>query len=193
VRDAGTAYIAAHTAGWRNPKHGAQWASTLEAYVYPALGDRIAREITTRDVLDLLTPTWRQKVTTASRVRERVECILDFARVSEGGWDDQRNPAIWRGNLALLLKPKSVHTVKSFAALPYAEMAALWPRMRQADGIAARALELLVLTAVRTRPVRLATWAEIDFDKRLWSIPGPHMKGGEAFTVPLCPDAVRVL
>ncbi len=194
VREAGTAYVQAHTASWRNNKHAAQWTATMAAYVYPAIGDRIAREVTTRDVLNLLTPIWQTKNTTASRVRERIECILDFARVSEGGWDEKRNPAIWRGNLALLLpKPKSVHTVKHYPSLPYVEMAAFWPRLRQAAGIAACAVELLILTAVRTKPVRLATWAEIDWDNGLWDIPAAHMKNGLPFTVPLSAEAIRVL
>lgn len=194
VRAAASAYIVAKKAGWRNEKHGLQWTNTLSTYVYPLVGDKLARDVTSRDVLEILEPIWAIKSTTASRVRERLECVLDFARVKEGGWADQRNPAVWRGNLAMLLpKPTSVHKVTHHAALPYGEAPAFWSSLKKRSGCAAQALRLLILTAVRSKPVRFATWAEMNLEEAVWTIPASHMKRGHAFTVPLVPSAIAVL
>lgn len=191
-REVASLYIAAHEAGWRNPKHRAQWRSTLEAYVFPAFGGRPVRAIGTADVMQVLEPLWHAKPETASRVRGRIESILDYAKAR--GWRDGENPARWRGHVANLLPKRSkVAPVVHHAALPWGEAGAFMAKLRTHPGIAARALEFTILTAARTGEVIGARWNEIDLAVRVWTVPAGRMKAAREHRVALSEAAVAVL
>jgi integrase len=191
-RDCATAYIASMRAGWKNAKHGAQWTSTLEAYAYPLIGDLPINGIDTGLVLKVLEPIWTTKTETASRVRGRIESILDYAKVR--GYRSGENPALWKGHLDHILPAKgNVVQVEHHASLPYAQMSAFWPKLQAQDGMGARALELCILTATRTGDVLGAAWREIDMDACLWVIPGKRMKAGAEHRVPLSAPAIALL
>jgi integrase len=186
------AYIAAHRAGWKNPKHAAQWPSTLSTYVYPIFGSLPVAAIDTGLVMKAIEPIWTEKPETASRVRGRIESVLDWAAARE--YRQGENPARWRGHLENLLPKKSkVRRVEHHAALPYPEIADFMAELRSKDGIAADALEFAILTAARTGEVIGATWAEFDLEHRLWSVPGERMKAGREHRVPLSEAAMAVL
>jgi integrase len=186
------AYIAAHRAGWRNPKHAAQWPSTLAAYVYPIFGGLPVQAIDTGLVVKAIEPIWTTKPETASRVRGRIESVLDWAAAR--GHRQGENPARWRGHLENLLPKKSkVRRVEHHAALPYVEISAFMGELRGQEGIAARALAFAILTAARTGEVIGATWAEIDVAARLWTIPAERMKAGKEHRVPLSEAAIAIL
>jgi integrase len=186
------AYIAAHRAGWRNPKHAAQWPSTLAAYVYPIFGGLPVQAIDTGLVVKAIEPIWTTKPETASRVRGRIESVLDWAAAR--GYRQGENPARWRGHLENLLAKKSkVRRVEHHAALPYVEISAFMGELRGQEGIAARALAFAILTAARTGEVIGATWAEIDVAARLWTIPAERMKAGKEHRVPLSEAAIAIL
>jgi integrase len=170
------AYIAAHQAGWRNPKHRAQWSATLATCAYPIFGSLPVQAVDVGLVMKALEPIWTEKPETASRVRGRIESVLDWATARE--YRQGENPARWRGHLESLLPKKSkVRPVEHHAALPYPEMADFMAELRSKDGIAARALEFTVLTAARTGEVIGATWSEIDLEGRLWTVRAGRMKG----------------
>jgi integrase len=176
-RDAAEAYIAAHRTGWRNPKHAQQWANTLATYVYPKIGDVPVDALTLDHVLAVLQPIWHAKTETASRVRGRIELVLDAARAR--GWRSAENPARWRGNLAMWLPVRTrVTKVEHHAALDWRQVPAIIPVLAARPGMAALALRFLILTAVRSGDVRGATWAEIDenYGFPLWVIPVQRMK-----------------
>jgi integrase len=189
----GSAYIDAHRAGWRNEKHGAQWAATLTSYVYPVFGDHPVQSVDVGLVLKAIESIWSTKPETASRVRGRIESILDWATAR--GYRQGPNPATWRGHLDKLLPKKSkVRAVEHHAALPYVEIGAFMHKLRAIDGsIAARALEFVVLTAARTGEAIGARWQEIDIEGRLWVVPGKRMKSGRPHKVPLSDAAVAIL
>jgi integrase len=185
-------YIAAHESGWRNPKHRQQWTNTLKTYASPVFGDLPVQAVDTRLVLRVLEPIWKAKPETASRLRGRIEAVLDWARVREfrGG----ENPARWRGHLDHLLPAKSkVRRVEHHAALPYTNIGAFMVNLRALPSISARALEFLILTATRTSETLGATWDEFDFGTRLWEIPACRMKRGREHRVPLSPAALAIL
>jgi integrase len=191
-REVAEEYIAAHAAGWANPKHKAQWGNTLTAYAYPLIGAKPVAEIGTDDVLNVLKPIWHQKAETAVRLRGRIESILTAATVK--GLRSGENPARWRGHLAELLPARSkVAPVEHHAALPFADLPAFYLRLQAADGLGARALELAILTAARTGEVLGATWGEIDLDAALWIIPAARMKAKREHRVPLSAPAVALL
>ena len=186
------AYIAAHRAGWRNDKHAAQWGATLSTYAYPIIGALPVQAVDTGLVLKVLEPIWTAKPETASRVRGRIESILDFAKVR--GYRDGENPARWRGHLDKLLPARSkVREVEHHAALPYAELPAFLASLREQEGIAARALEFLILTAARTGEVIGARWNEIDLLDKTWTVPAARMKAHREHRVPLSARALAVL
>lgn len=186
------AYIDAHSAGWRSPKHATQWSATLNTYASPVIGRMLVRDIALPHIMRILEPIWREKTETASRVRGRVESVLDWATVR--GYRSGDNPARWRGHLDQLLPARSkVAKVKNFAALPYGEIGDFMERLRKAEGMGARALELAILCASRSGEVRGATWGEIDLDAAVWTIPGDRMKAGREHRVPLSPAAVALL
>ena len=185
-------YVAAHEAGWRNAKHGAQWKATLEAYAHPVFGSRSVAAIDVGLVMRALEPIWREKPETASRVRGRIESVLDYATAR--GWRHGDNPARWRGHLENLLPARAkIAQVEHHPALPYSEVGAFLLTLRQADGVGARALEFAILTAARTGEVIGATWSEIDLEARTWTVPGKRMKAGQEHRVPLSDRAVEIL
>ncbi|MGC2854151.1 tyrosine-type recombinase/integrase [Novispirillum sp. DQ9] len=191
-KGAAEAYITAHRAGWRNAKHAAQWSATLETYAFPVIGELPVADVDTGLVLRVLEPIWTEKPETASRVRGRIEAVLDWARVR--GYRDGPNPALWRGHLAHLLPRRAkVRKVEHHAALPYAEIAAFMVALRQRDATAARGLEFAILTAARTGEVLGATWAEIDLEAAVWTVPADRMKAGREHRVPLSPRAAAIL
>jgi integrase len=188
-RDAAEAFIKAHKAGWRNAKHGQQWRNTLATYVYPRLGALPVQQIDAGLVLRVLEPIWNTRPETASRVRQRIEVVLDSATARSG-----ENPARWRGHLKNLLPARSsVRRVKHHPALPYQELGAFMAELRKQDGLAARALELLILTATRTTECIAARWSELDLAAALWTIPAERIKAGREHRVPLAPAAVALL
>src|SRR5262249_11810449 len=147
-RECAAEYMAAHSAGWRNPKHAEQWRSTLATYAYPVLGDLAVSEIEIAHILRVLEPIWRKVPETASRVRGRIEAVLGLATVR--GYRSGDNPAAWRNRLATLLPSRrKLRATKHHRALPYPEMPAFMERLRAYDSVAARALEFLILTASR--------------------------------------------
>jgi hypothetical protein len=161
------AYIAAHRAGWKNAKHAKQWPNTLRDYVYPVLGELPVQAVDVALVMKAVEPIWTAKPETASRVRGRIESVLDWATAR--GYRNGENPARWRGHLENLLPKKSrVRRVERHAALPYAELGAFMAELRQQDAVSARAMEFAILTAARTGEVTGAMWQEIDFKSRLW-------------------------
>jgi integrase len=184
--------IAAREAEWRSPKHRAQWVSTLETYASPVIGPLPVEQVELRHVLDVLEPIWLQKTETASRVRGRIERILDWASVR--GYRSGENPARWKGNLDhLLAKPNKVRKVRHHTALPAREMYAFAQALRGRSGTAARALEFLILTATRSGEVRGARWSEIDLASATWTIPAGRMKADKEHRVPLSARAVEIL
>lgn len=185
-------YIEAHRAGWRNAKHAAQWAATLRAYASPVIGALPVAEVDTAHVVRVLAPIWTSKTETATRLRGRIEAILDWARVQ--GYRAGENPARWRGHLDhLLADPGRVKRVQHFAALPWQDVGAFMADLRQQDGMAARALEFAILTACRSGEARGARWREIDFDAALWIVPAERMKAKREHRVPLSTQALALL
>ena len=185
-------HIAAHRAGWRNGKHRDQWSSTLATYVNPMFGALPVRAIDTALVMKAIEPIWNEKPETASRVRGRIEAILDWATAR--GFRAGENPARWRGHLDKLLPKKTkVRRIEHHAALPYREIAAFVAELRSQEGIAARALEFAILTAARTGEVIGALWGELDLADRLWTIPAERMKADKEHRVPLSDAAIAIL
>lgn len=185
-------YIEAKTPEWSNAKHAAQWTSTLKTYASPVMGHLFVRDIGLPHVLDVLKPIWLTKNETASRVRARVEQVLDWATTH--GYREGLNPARWKGHLDNLLPaPNKVAKVEHHAALPVAEVGAFMARLRAAEGMGARALEFAILTAARSGEVRGATWAEIDMDAAVWTVPAERMKMGKEHRVPLSAPALELL
>jgi integrase len=191
-RDCAAAYIRENEADWRNQKHRQQWSNTLITYAYPVLGDLPVGAIDRGLVLKVLRPIWRAKHETASRVRGRIETILDWARVHGHREDGVPNPAMWSGNLEHALAAKKPR-IEHHAALPYKDMNSFLIELRQRNGIGAIALEFAILTAARTGEVIGAQWQEIDFKGRLWAIPAGRMKAGKEHRVPLSDRAIEIL
>jgi integrase len=186
------AYIAAHEAGWRNAKHRGQWRTSLRDFAYPVFGALPVDQIDTALVMEALAPLWADRIDTGTRVRARIEAILDWARVK--GYRSGENPARWRGHLDhLLAKPSKAKRVVHHAAMPYADLPSFLVELRKVKTTAAWALELLVLTAARAAEVRGARWDEIDVKTRIWTIPGERMKRGKEHRVPLTEAALSIL
>jgi integrase len=186
------AYIDAHRAEWKNPKHAKQWENTLATYAYPVFGDLPVDVVDDALVLKVLMPIWESKTETATRLRGRIESVLDWATFSKFRQGD--NPARWKGHLDnSLAKPNKVAKVKHHAALPYTEMGSFMAELRQREGVGARALEFAILTAARSGEVRGATWDEIDMENQLWVIPAERMKMEKEHRVPLSDAAVKLL
>jgi integrase len=193
------AYIAAHRSGWKNAKHASQWENTLETYASPIIGKMPVALVDTALVVKVLSQQgkdklslWESKTETATRLRGRIESILDWATVSKYRQGD--NPARWRGHLDnLLADPSRSKRTVHHPALPWQEIGAFMAAMRGQDGIAAKAVELAILTACRSGEVRLATWAEFDLDAALWVIPAERMKAEREHRVPLSAAALALL
>ncbi len=185
-------YISSHSVGWKNIKHVSQWTNTLTTYVYPVFGDLPVQSIDTGLVTKVIEPIWATKTETASRIRGRIESILDWATARK--YRDGENPARWKGHLDNLLpKRAKVQKIKHHAALPYPEIGAFMKTLRQHDAVSASGLEFLILTAARTGEVIGATWDEIDVDKAIWIIPAERMKSEKEHRVPLSSPALAIL
>lgn len=190
-RDCRDAFIKAHKAGWRNAKHGQQWTNTLDAHAADLLPLPV-QAIDTALVLDALGPIWTKKTETATRVRQRIEAVLDWATAR--GYRSGENPARWRGHLENLLpKPSKVRKVKHHKALPYEEMGAFWKELAAVDTLASRALRLIILANVRAGEATGARWEEIDLKGKVWTIPADRMKAGKDHRVPLSSELVTML
>ena len=187
-----TAYIRAHRSDWKNAKHAEQWTNTIETYCGKIIGALPVQDVDTGLVVKVLEPIWTAKPETASRLRGRIESVLDWARVS--GYRAGDNPARWRGHLDNVLPSlQKKQRVKHHPALPFDQTGVFMESLRAQEGIAARALAFLILTATRTSEVIGAKWGEIDTDAKLWTIPAERMKAGKEHRVPLSPQAVAFL
>ena len=184
-------YISANEASWRNDKHRQQWRNTLASYVYPVIGELPVAEIATAHVLKILEPIWQDKPETASRIRGRIETVLDAAKAR--GYREGENPARWRGHIAQILPRRSRLTRGHHKAMPYEAIPAFVAKLREREAMAALALEFVILTASRTSEVLGATWAEVDLDNALWTVPASRMKAGKEHRIPLSPRAVEIL
>jgi integrase len=185
-------YIAVRSAGWRNAKHAAQWPQSLEDYAYPVIGDLPVGAVETGHVTQILEPMWATKTETASRVRGRIESVLDFAKTH--GWRSGENPARWKGHIENILPRKNkVARVEHHHALPWREMGTFMQKLRATTSVAARCLEFAILTATRSGEARGARWSEIDLVQRIWTIPAERMKAEREHRVPLPDAALGVL
>ncbi|MGX1002005.1 integrase [Roseovarius sp. MBR-38] len=217
--DAMDKYLAAKLHEFRNEKHKKQWRSTLDTYALPELGPKLVAEIDTRDVLKVLQPIWQSKTETAKRLRGRIEAVLSWTTVA--GHRKGDNPARWKGNLSEILpKPSKVAKTGNQPALALADVPRWWAELAGREGMAARALQFLTLTAARSGEVRGMTWAELDFEPggaatpattatreteiqgkgaatpattATWTIPASRMKAGRPHRVALTPEAVAIL
>jgi len=186
------AYINAHKAGWKNPKHIQQWQNTLAQYAFPVFGDLDVKSIDTGLITKCLEPIWLTKNETAGRVRGRIESILDWATVHE--YREGVNPARWRGHLdKLLAKPSKIQKTEHHKALPYKEINGFIDLLRLQEGVAAKCLEFTILTAARTGETIGATWDEIDLGAKTWTIPAVRMKAEREHRVPLSNHALTIL
>jgi integrase len=194
--------IAAHKAGWRNEKHAAQWPATLEAYVYPLFGALPVQAADVGLVMKAIEPIWLTKPETASRVRGRIESVLDYATAR--GWRRGENPARWRGHLdQVLSRPSTAKRVAREAsgrgehhpAMPFDKLPAFVAELRTREALSARSLDFTILTAMRTETVLGAKWPEIDRAQRMWTIPAgrPGLKRPGDYRVPLSDAALAVL
>lgn len=186
------AYLEAHEDSWKNPKHRQQWRNTLETYAAPVFGALSVAAVDTGLVMRALEPIWKAKTETASRLRGRIESVLDWATVR--GFRKGENPARWKGHLdTLLAAPSKIKGEEHYAALSYKAIAGFILALREEEGHAARALEFAILTATRTNETLGATWGEIDLDERIWTIPATKMKANREHRVPLSEAAIAVL
>jgi integrase len=181
--------IAAHEDSWRNAEHRRQWRATLEQYVYPIIGDLPVAEIDTPHIIKTLEPIWKDKTETAKRVRGRIEKVLGWAQVR--GFRSGDNPARWRGHLQELFAAKQA--AEHHAAMPYVEMPGFMADLGKISHPAAPALAFTILTAARAGETLGATWDEIDFAAKVWTVPAERMKAGKEHRVPLSDRAIEIL
>ena len=176
-------YIAAQEAGWKNAKHKWQWRRSLELYADPIMSLPVA-QINTPLVIKCLEDAWQTRTETASRVRQRIERILDWATVS--GFRVGENPARWKGHLENVLPNKSkIAKVQHLPAMPYADLPEFIRGLRRSQSVSSLALEFTILTAARTGEVIGAGWPEIDFEQKVWTVPAERMKSEREHRVPL--------
>ncbi|MEM9840544.1 MAG: integrase arm-type DNA-binding domain-containing protein [Pseudomonadota bacterium] len=191
-RGCAEAYISAQSAGWANPKHKQQWTNTLRTYAYPVLGDLKVKDVTLDHVLQVIEPIWTKKTETASRVRGRIEAVLNYGIAR--GYREPPNPATWRGQLQVLLPPKNrIAPVKHHEALPYRELPAFMAELSRRRAPAALTLAFTILTAARSAEVREMVWDEVDFESRTWIVPAERMKARAEHRVPLSEAALSIL
>lgn len=216
-KECAEALIASKKAGWRNAKHVKQWSATLEQYVFPSIGDKLPAAVTVANVVAILRqqvpcasskeagdeaptrakakmlPLWEGRTETATRLRQRIEAVLDFAAVHDGD-HSRNNPARWKGVLDKLLPAARAVTKKThFASAPYATVPAIVSALRGKKHLSAYALRFAILAAARSGEARGAQWSEVDMDSRTWTIPADRMKAGRQHRVPLCDEAMEVL
>jgi integrase len=189
---AAVAFLSAKSHEWKNAKHALQWETTLTTYAYPVFGNLPVASVDTGLVMKCLEPIWTEKNETASRLRGRIESVLDWATVREHRKGE--NPARWRGHLDhLLAKPSKVQKVEHHAALAFTEIGAFMVELRAREGMSPRALEFAILTSSRSGEVRGATWAEIDLKGAVWTIPAARMKAEKEHRVPLSLASLALL
>lgn len=185
-------YIKLHRAGWKNAKHADQWVSTLATYASPIIGSLNVRNIEVGHILEIIEPHWTSKNETMVRTRNRIELVLGWA--ASRGYRSKDNPAQWRGNLQHSLpKPSKVNKREHHAAVPYRQAFEFWKQLDGIDGMSAKALKWVLLTACRSGEARGAVWSEIDLEARLWTIPSVRMKAGREHRVPLPDAAIELL
>ncbi len=185
-------YIESQSSSWKNAKHAQQWSNTLQTYASPLVGNLSVSSVDTTLVMQILEPIWAAKNETASRVRSRLELVLAWATVR--GYRSGENPATWRNHLDKLLPKRSrIQKVKHHTALPFDEIGGFIAKLRVREGVAAKALEFLILTATRTSETLNAEWTEIRLDEKLWIIPATRMKGGIEHRIPLSQRAIEIL
>ena len=178
--------------GWKNRKHESQWTNTLETYAYPFIGDISVQKIDVGLVMQVIEPIWHKKTETASRVRQRIEKVLDWAKVRQYRTGD--NPAQWRGHIENLLPKRSkVQKVQHFKAMPYVDVPDYFKTLRKVKTITAKALAFTIMTATRNNEVREAMWHEIDIDSGVWTIPEERMKADKEHRVPLTQECLNIL
>ena len=190
-KDVAATYMAANEGSWRNPKHRQQWGNTLATYVYPVVGDLPVADVDTTHVLTILEPIWKGKAETASRVRGRIETILDAAKAR--GYRQGENPARWRGHLAQILPARTRLSRGHHKAIAYDAIPDFVRALHKREAVAALALEFVTLTAARSGEVIGARWSEVDLAKAIWTVPADRMKAGKEHRVPLSPRAVAIL
>lgn len=188
--DCADMFLASMEGQWRNEKHRAQWRMTLAQYALPLRAKPVS-DVSTDDVLKVLTPIWQSKAETASRLRGRIERVLDYAKAR--GWRTGENPALWRGHLKNILPARQKLTRGHYAAMPYRDVPAFMKQLPSKDAMAARGLEFLILTAARSGEVLGATWQEFDFENAVWTVPAKRMKAGKEHRVPLPPRALAIV
>ncbi|MEO7928114.1 MAG: integrase arm-type DNA-binding domain-containing protein [Gallionella sp.] len=185
-------YIDTHESGWRNTKHVQQWRSTLQTYADPVIGKMLVRDVGLAQVLKILEPIWRTKTETASRLRGRIESILDWAAARS--YRAAPNPARWKGHLDKLLPaPGKIAKTDHHQALPYDDLPEFIKSLAGQQGIGARALEFTILTASRSGEVRGAKWDEFDLKSEVWTVPAVRMKAGKEHRVPLSNAALAII
>lgn len=191
-QDCAERYIKANESVWKNAKSSQQWTNTLTQYAYPHIGDLLVRDIELPNVLQVLEPIWNTKTETASRLRGRIEAVLDWARVH--GYRSGHNPAEWKGTLDKVLPaPQKVNKTRHQPALPIDETAAFMKRVNTVEGLGARALEFAILTASRSEMVRGARWPELNLENGVWTVPAERMKTKKQHRVPLSKQALESL
>ena len=191
-KDCALELIESKRSGWRNTKHVQQWGNTLAQYAYPSIGDKLPADISLVNVKAILQPIWATKTETATRLRQRIEAVLDYAVVHDGS--DRRNPARWKGNLDKILPaPRKVTKKIHHAAAPYTDVPKIMSVLRNKDFLTAYCLRFTILTAARSGEARDALWDEIDMKTKIWTIPASRMKAEREHRVPLCDEAMEIL
>lgn len=192
-KDYALALIDSKRSGWRNVKHAQQWANTLDQYAYPTLGGKLPSAVSLADVKAILLPMWATKTETATRLRQRIEAVLDYAAVHEND-QTRSNPARWKGVLDKVLPAARKVTKRTHhAAAPYADVPSMMSALRGKDCLSAYCLRFIIVTAARSGEARGARWSEIDLKGNTWTIPGERMKAGRNHRVPLCDEAMQIL
>src|SRR5450830_330223 len=182
----------AHRDEWKNAKHADQWINTIATYAYPVIKDVPIASVDVGLIMKILDPIWKSKTETASRLRGRLESVIDWATAH--GFRTGENPARWKGHLDhLLLSRSAANKVTHHPALPYGEIPSFIAKLREQEGISQYALEFLIICACRTSEVLNAKWAEIDINNRVWIIPADRMKAGREHRVPLTQRTLAIL
>ena len=202
-KECAQAYMDAHSSDYTSDKHRKQWPATLVTYAYPIIGNMLVSDIVMRDVRNVLEQEtvvdvntkgklWYVKTETAKRLLGRIKTVLDYATVNE--FRSGNNPAQWTGHLSTQLpSPKRLQKKEHHPAVPYPQVGDFMSKLRTNPSLSAKALEFLILTAVRSGSVRQAEWEEVDLDKALWTIPAEHTKARQEHRVPLPPQAIQLL
>jgi integrase len=180
--------------GWKNAKHCQQWENTLRDYAYPILGGLPVDAVTVTDVLTVLSPIWTEKTETATRLRQRIEAVLDRAAALGERDRDRINPAVWKGNLEHLLpKAQKVQKREHFAAIPYRELPVVMAKIREQNSMSALCLRTIVLTACRSGEIRGLQWDEVDLERKVLTIPASRTKTGKEHIVPMSAEVSEIL